>query len=90
MAKADRRQDDKCSAAGLLPGRDGLSHGRNLSSLRANKLGAGIFWIRRMLPIARGWTPLPRSGHPTYAGLARRLDIVIWRVRVRGEVDITS
>jgi hypothetical protein len=42
MAKADRRQDDKCSAAGLLPADDGLSHGRNLSSLRANEFSAGI------------------------------------------------
>jgi hypothetical protein len=52
MAKADRRQDDKCSIAGLLPAYDGLSHGRNLSSLRANKASAGVFLIRRVLPIA--------------------------------------
>ena len=43
MAKADRRQDDKCSVADLLPAHDGLSHGRNLSSLRANKPSAGVF-----------------------------------------------
>ena len=83
MAEADRRQDDKCSAAGLLPARDGLSHGRNLSSLRANKLGAGIIWIRCALPIARGRPRLPRSGHLTHAGLARRLNIVVRRMQLR-------
>jgi hypothetical protein len=63
MAKADRRQDDKCSAAGLLPAHDGLCHGRNLSSLRATKPGAAfLIGIRGRYLSPADWPSYPDPG----------------------------